>query len=205
MEVTNDKPVTGGLDIESDAEFDERFKTFFNGLSGTNIYAIKSAALELDTVRSASVKNHKPPLKNIFNMSVYVDDGSGGATDETIAAVKLAIEGDGAEIQGHLAPGVNIRVLPPQTVPINLKIIVYVYRADISGAEVEIRRIVTEYINSLTIGKPFIKSELIKRIRTLNYTVDVDVVSPVENIVNGMDQIFRLESADIDIRENVNG
>jgi len=205
MEVTNDKPVTGGLDIESDAEFDERFKTFFNGLSGTNIFAIKSAALELDTVRSVSVKNHKPPLKNIFNMSVYVDDGSGGATDETIAAAKLAIEGDGAEIQGHLAPGVNIRVLPPQTVPVVFSITVNVYRADLTGAETEIRRTITEYVNSLTIGKPFIKSDVISRIRKLQFTRDVDVISPVGNIVIGADQILRFGSADIDIRENVNG
>ena len=206
VEVTNDKAVTGGTDIESDAEFDDRFKTFFNGLSGTNIYAIKNAALELDAVRSVSVKNHKPPLKNVFNISVYIDDGSGGATEETIEAVRLAIEGDGTQQnQGHLAPGVNARVLPPQTVPVDFSIIVTVYRADITGAEAEVRRIVTEYVNSLTIGKSFIKSDIIARIRALPFSRDVDVVSPVENINIGSDQILRFGSAVIEIRENVNG
>jgi uncharacterized phage protein gp47/JayE len=204
--VTNNVAVTGGTDIESDAEFDERFKIFINGLSGTNIYAIMSAALELDIVRSVSVQEHKPLLRNIFNLTVYVDDGSGTAPEETIATVKLAIEGDGtAEHQGHLAPGVNIRILPPQTVPVNFSIIAYAYRADIQGVETEVRRIVTEYINSLRIGKPVILSEVVARIKALPYVRDVQIVSPVENIVIGTDQIPRSGISEIEIREVANG
>ena len=138
-------------------------------------------------------------------MSVYVDDGSGGASEETIAAVKLAIEGDGTELhQGHLAPGVNVRVLPPQTVPVNFKIIVYVYRADIVGAETEIKRVIAEYVNSLTIGKSLIISDIIARIRALPFTRDVEILSPTENGNIGSDQIFRLGSTDIEIRETAN-
>jgi uncharacterized phage protein gp47/JayE len=200
--VTNNAAVTGGTKIESDTEFDERFKIFINGLSGTNCYAIMSAALELDCVRSVSIKNHKPPLRNIFNMSVYIDDGSGTASEETLAAVKLAIEGDGtAQHQGHLAPGVEVRILPPQTIPVDFSIIAYVYRANIQGAESEIWRIVTEYVNSLAIGKPVVLSEVISKIKKLSFIWDVQIVSPTDNILPSTDQIPRLGVLSIEIRE----
>ncbi|MCL2174489.1 MAG: baseplate J/gp47 family protein [Treponema sp.] len=206
IEVTNDIAITGGTDIETDTELHERFKIFQNGLSGTNIYAIIDAALGLDCVRSVSAKNHKPPLKNIYNMSVYVDDGSGSASEETIAAVMLAIEGDGTALnQGHLAPGVNVRVLPPQTVPVNFDVVVDVYKVDIIGAEEEVKKVITGYVNSLKIGKSFIKSDIIARIRSLPFTRDVNVNSPSENIDIGSDQILRFGSAKIEIRETANG
>jgi uncharacterized phage protein gp47/JayE len=204
--VTNDIAITGGMDIESGEEFDERFKIFFNGLSGTNDYAIMSAALELDVVRSVSLKNHKPPLKNIFNMSVYVDDGSGAASEETLAAVKLAIEGDGTpQHQGHLVPGVEVRVLPPQTVPVHVSVIVEIYRADIQGAETEVKRIITEYINSLKIKNKVVCSEITARIKKLPYVRDIKVISPAENITTGSDQIPRCGNIDVEIRETDNG
>ena len=204
--VTNNIAITGGMDIESDEEFDERFKIFFNGLSGTNDYAIMSAALELDVVRSVSLKNHKPPLKNIFNMSVYVDDGSGAASEETLTAVKLAIEGDGTpQHQGHLVPGVEIRVLPPQMIPVHVSVIVEIYRADIQGAEDEVKRIIAEYINSLKIKKKVICSEISARIKKLPYVRDVKIISPAENITTGSDQIPRCGNISVEIRETDNG
>jgi uncharacterized phage protein gp47/JayE len=206
VSVTNNTAITGGMDIESDSEFDDRFKIFFNGLSGTNEYAIMSAVLELDVVRSVSIKNHKPPLKNIFNMSIYVDDGSGAASEETIAAAKLAVEGDGTAMhQGHLAPGVNVRVLPPQTVPVNFSVMVEIYRADIQGAEDEVKRVIAEYVNSLTIGKRVVLSEITARVKKIPYVRDVKILSPLENITMGSDQIPRFGTANVEIRETDNG
>jgi uncharacterized phage protein gp47/JayE len=206
VSVTNDIALTGGTNLESDSEFDDRFKIYINGLSGTNDYAIMSAALELDIVRSVSIKNHKPPLRNIFNMSIYVDDGTGTASEDTLAAVKLAIEGDGtSQHQGHLAPGVNIRVLPPQAVPVDFSIIAYIYRAGIQEAEEQIKQVIAEYVNSLTIGKSVILSELVSRLMKLSFVKDVQIVSPTENIVVLSDQIPRYGVAALDIRESDNG
>jgi uncharacterized phage protein gp47/JayE len=204
--VTNDVPLTGGTVIESDAEFDERFKIFINGLSGTNDYAIMSAALELPMVRSVSIKNHKPPLRNIFNISIYVDDGSGTATEETLSAARLAIEGDGtAQHLGHLAPGVNVRVLPPQTVPVDFSLVVYVYpdREEILEMENEVRRVIADYVNSLPIGKSAIISEIISRLKQIPFVQDIPINEflPTENIPSGNDQILRFSSAVVDIRE----
>ena len=206
VEVTNPYPITGGRDIETEEEYFERFKIHINGLSGTNNYAIIDAARSVDGVRSVSAKNHKPPLRNIYNMSIYVDDGSGIATPETIEAVKLAIEGDGTALhQGHLAPGVNVRVLPPQTVPVNFILIVDVYRADLAEAKAEIQRLIADYVNSLTIGKPVVKSQILARITKLSYVRDVKIISPEGNIEPDADQIARFNSAEIELRETANG
>jgi uncharacterized phage protein gp47/JayE len=195
--------MTGGTNQETENEFDQRFKIYLNGLSGTNDYAIMNAALSLDMVRSVSLKNHKPPLRNVYNMSIYVDDGSGSATEETIAAVKLAIEGDGTEVnKGHLAPGVNIRVIPPHTVPVHYTVILYVYRADIEVADWEVRNVLADYTNGLTIGKSVIISESIARVMKLSYVRDVKI--PMDNIELQSDQIARYEGADIEIQEITN-
>jgi uncharacterized phage protein gp47/JayE len=203
IEVTNPYPITGGTDAETDEEFDDRFKIHINGLSGTNDYAIIDAARNVEGVRSVSAKNHKPPLRNIYNMSIYVDDGSGSATPEVIEAVKLAIEGDGTAIhQGHLAPGVNVRVLPPNTVPVHYTAIVEVYRADLETADTETRNVLAGYTNGLTLGKSVIISEAISRLMKLSYVRDAKI--PMDNIEIQSDQIARYEGADIEIREMSN-
>jgi uncharacterized phage protein gp47/JayE len=203
VSVVNHDAMTGGTNQETENEFDERFKIHINGLSGTNDYAIMDAALSLDMVRSVSVKNHKPPLRNIYNMSIYVDDGSGSVTAETMAAVKLAIEGDGtAANKGHLAPGVNIQVIPPHAVPVHYTAILFVYRADLETSDVEVRGVLADYTNGLTIGKSVIISEAIARVMKLSYVQDVNM--PMENIDLQGDQIARYEGADIEIRETAN-
>jgi hypothetical protein len=210
VEVTNPDAITGGMDAETEAETDERFKIYINGLSGTNDYAIMDAALSLNMIRSVSVKNHKPPLRNIYNMSIYVDDGSGSATEETLAEVKLAVEGDGtAQHQGHLAPGVNVRILPPQTVPVDFSLVVYVHidREEILEMESEVRRVIADYVNSLSIGKSAIISEIISRLKQIPFVQDIPIneFSPTKNIPAGSDQILRFSSAAVDIREAGNG
>jgi len=200
-EVVNHDPITGGTDMETENEFEERFKMFLNGLSGTNSYAIMNAALSIPAVRSVSVKNHKPPLRNIYNMTVYVDDGSGAAADDTLEAVRLEIEGDGTPLrQGHLAPGVNIRVAPPLVVPVVFEgVVADIFRADPDIADMEIRAVLAEYVNSLTIGKSVVISEIIARLMKLPYIRDVKI--PMENAELQSDQIARFGNAVIVIRE----
>lgn len=202
VSVRNDYAFTGGSDEETDAEFEARFKTFINGLSGTNSYAIKSAALSVNAVRSVSIQNHKPPYKNIYNMTVYVDDGSGGATSATLDAVKLAIEGDGTqENQGHLAPGVNIRVITPTAIPINVEITVSVVSTDLGEAKAEVERIVTSYVNNLAINEKCIVSEMITKVMALNYVKDVAVVSPSSNVEPSINQIARVGAITVNLVE----
>lgn len=201
VKVFNSNATTGGSDNETSAELDERFKNFINGLSGTNVYAIKSAALDVDTVRSVSVQTHTPPIKDIYNLTVYVDDGSGSASEETIEKVKLAIEGDGDQKNGHLAPGINCRILAPQAIPIEFTVSATVYRQDLAEAKAQIEEIIQSYVNSRTIGATVYISEIIKNIMSLSYVKDVNITEPAENITPNADQIARFSSASIFVEE----
>lgn len=200
VSVINLVPVTGGSNEESVQEVDERFKNFINGLSGTNKYAIKNAVLELDSVRSVSIQEHAPPLKDVYNLSVYVDDGSGAANEETLQAAKEAIEGtiDG---NGHLAPGINARVLAPIAVPVNFHIAATVFRTDKETAQAEIVKLLTEYTNGLVIGQQLLLSEIVQKIMSVIYVKDVKITTPAENITPTAEQIVRFGSATVDIIE----
>jgi len=202
VEVTNPYALSGGTDQETDAEYKERFRIYINGLSGTNSYAIKSAALSVNAVRSVSTQNHKPPYKNIYNMSIYVDDGSGGATEETIEAVRQAIEGDDSEENpGHLAPGINIRVLSPTAVPVPIEMDASIYSIDTDEAREGIRSVVSSYINGLTIGKPVVLSQIITKVMALNYVKDVSISSPQVNVTPAINQIARTGTIKINLTE----
>lgn len=202
VEVTNPYALSGGTDQETDAEYKERFRIYINGLSGTNSYAIKSAALSVNAVRSVSTQNHKPPYKNLYNMSIYVDDGSGGATEETIEAVRRAIEGDDTEANpGHLAPGINIRVLSPTAIPVVIEMDASIYSIDTDEAREGIRSVVSSYINGLTIGKPVVLSEIITKVMALNYVKDVSISSPQVNVTPAINQIARTGTIKINLTE----
>lgn len=202
VSVKNEYALTGGTNEETDAEYQERFKVHINGLSGTNSYAIQDAALSVNAVRSVSIQNHKPPLKNIYNISVYIDDGSGGATEETIEAVRLAIEGDDTkENPGHLAPGVNLRVLTPTAIPVNIEMTCRIYAMDNTEAKEGIEKVVAGYVNGLTIGVPVIISEIITKVMALNYVKDVSVTSPTLNVEPAINQIARIGTMTISLVE----
>nr|WP_315442763.1 baseplate J/gp47 family protein [uncultured Treponema sp.] len=202
VEVTNPYVLSGGTDQETDAEYKERFRIYINGLSGTNSYAIKSAALSVNAVRSVSTQNHKPPYKNLYNMSIYVDDGSGGATEETIEAVRRAIEGDDTEANpGHLAPGINIRVLSPTAIPVVIEMDASIYSIDTDEAREGIRSVVSSYINGLTIGKPVVLSQIIMKVMALNYVKDVSIFSPQVNVTPAINQIARTGTIKINLTE----
>lgn len=202
VKVTNKDVFTGGTDAETDADFEERFKIFINGLSGTNSYAIRSAALNINAVRSVSYQNHKPPLYDIYNASIYVDDGSGNASADTLDAVRKAIEGDGtADNPGHLAPGINIRVLAPTSVPVDVSMNVLVSNADIEDAQTEITRVITDYINGKCIGESVVLSELITKVMALNYVADCTIISPASNVEPSINQICRVGEITLNITE----
>lgn len=201
VECYNETALTGGADEETTAEVDERFKAKINSYAGTSTWAIKSATLELDCVRSCAIQEHAPPLRDVYNLTIYVEDGSGAASDEVIARVKKEIEGD-TNTCGHLAPGINVRVKAPKVVPVDFEVVATVYKTDRDFAQAEITKAIEEYTNSLIIGKPVILSELIKKIISIKYVNDVSIKSPTNNIEPNSEGICRFNSAIVDVAED---
>lgn len=172
--VTNPKPFTQGSDEETDAAFEERFKSYLSGLSGTNFYAIKQAVLSIAGIRSMAIQNHKPLLDNIYNLSIYVEDGTGYASLEMLQAVHNIIEGDGTkENPGHLAPGINAKIMSPTLKYIDLYADVLLLSTDEEVAKKEIEGVIINYINALSIAQPFLVSALTIKIMDLPYVKDV--------------------------------
>ena len=194
VEVTNPSAFTGGCDEETDTEFYTRFQTYINGLSGTNEYAVKAAALSVDGVKNAEILTHSPPADDIYNFTVYIDDGSGSATADLIEEVTEAIEGDGTETNpGHVCPGINFRVLAPETVTVDIEMTVSLASgANQDDAEAEITEIITELVNSKTIGESVLRSEIIAALMDEVYVLDVDVSSPLANVTADTTEVLRL-------------
>lgn len=200
--VTNTKDVTGGLDEESNVAFDERFKAYLAALQGTNLYGIKNAASSVDGVRSVSIQNHKPPLKNIFNMTVYIDDGSGAANSKVLENVKKVIEGNGTKNNpGYLAPGVNARFIAASIIPVNVICNIRVADTDYDLAKSEVKNIIQEYFDSRYVGDGILIADLIKNILYKNYVKDVRIVSPAENITVESNQVLKASSIIVNVED----
>ena len=140
-------------------------------------------------------------MKNVYHVSVYVDDGSGTASDELLQEVKKAVEGTETQ-NGHLAPGVNARYLAPTAVPVDFEIEVSTGEVDTAETQAEIKKIVQSYVNSLRIGGTVILSTIVAKIRALSYVSDVTIKSPTENFTVNSEQIARFGSAEITVVES---
>jgi hypothetical protein len=138
-------------------------------------------------------------------MTVYLEDGSGGMTGEAIAEAKSIIDGnrENANDGGYRAPGINIRYLTPEIVPVNIRLDVTAAAEDDLVSQIDVSVIVSEvseaakkFVNSLGIGKKFWTSDLIVALKRIGYLLDVDIESP-EDIEIGASQIARFESCDV--------
>lgn len=202
VEVTNPVKAAGGTNAESDAEVEARFKLYINGLQGGNNYGIKSAALSVEGVRSASIEEHFPPIDDIYGFTIYVDDGTGGMSKELQQAIEDKMNGDDTSINpGQRPAGVFCRVLSATPVPVTVEATCYIYRVDRAKADFEIRQAIEEEINGLGIAENVVLTSLVLRLRRLGYVKDVKITTPKDNIDISKSQIARLETAKILLEE----
>ena len=52
--VTNPAPLSGGLDAETDFDYQDRFRTYLEGVAGSNLAGLETAARAVDGVTNAS-------------------------------------------------------------------------------------------------------------------------------------------------------
>lgn len=198
--VTNEQKAKGGSDAETNADFFERFKVFYNGLQGSNSYGIKSAALNIPEIRSASVVEHFPPQET-YNATLYVDDGTGGLTQELKDKVSSVVNGDGTEENhGKRAVGIRLRILPATAINITIAVTCNVYRIDSELAISEITDALHEEINNLGIGENVLITSIILRLRRFSWIKDVSnltINGSAENIVINDNEIARFLSANV--------
>lgn len=198
--VTNAAQLTGGQDDETITEFKRRFRQYIDGLGKSNVHGLVSAALAQEGVRSASLVEHFPPDSGIYNASLYIDDGAGNAPDALIETVQTVIDGDGTEENpGHRAAGMNVRVLAPTAVTVDLTVEIESdgsYSDEVIRSEVETA--VEEYVNNLRLGDDLIVNRIREQIMAVAGVYDITTMSaPASNTTIAANQIARFGTATI--------
>jgi uncharacterized phage protein gp47/JayE len=202
--VHNTEAASGGVDSEDWGAYIDRFADYILGLSRTNGYGFLSGLTETHLVRSLQIDEHFPPVDNIWNMTVYLEDGSGGMTDEAITQAKAKIDGDRTKTNGgYRAPGIHIRYLTPEKIQVSLNIRVTVTQDVINdlGESVviyEVTEAVKKFINRLLIGQPVLISDLIVVLRRLSYIIDAKIPGQ-ENISINTHQIARFQGCNVTV------
>ena len=199
--VTNANTATGGTDVESDYDYQERFQSYIEGLGRCNYAGIKYAALTIDGITSVSVRELFPPVANV-NAYVYIDDGTvTGCSVAKVAETQLVINGDGTETYpGYRAVGVNIIVDTPDIVPIDVTVdIICINGLDIAAAITEVETAVTNYINHLGVGEDVVKNELIAAVMGVYGITDCSVSVPAGNTTIGVDETARIDVVTISV------
>lgn len=203
VSVTNDHAAVGGTDAETQTQMLRRFKSFINGLQGSNRYGIEAGVLGLEGVRSVGLEEHFPPKNDIYNFTLYVDDGTGGL-DTTIRnkVLDLVNGNDTEEKPGLRAAGVNFDV--SAAVPISVAIVVTatIYRVEEARINNEITVKLQEYINGLGIHENVVLSSIIVLLKQIPGITDISGLTlngSSDNINIGVNQIARFGSVDITI------
>ena len=201
--VNNPPAATGGENAEDWAAYIDRFADFIVGLQRTNNTGLKSGIDSL--IRSMGMKEHFPPLNGLWNMTFYLEDGSGGMTPEDLAEAKRIIDGSiPKNIGGFRAPGISIQYETPEIIPITVGATVHTERdiannvdqsVIVNKAKDELRK----YINGRKIGEPVQIDDLTVLLKRLPSLSNVKITQPTTDIKIQDDQIARYQDADIEV------
>lgn len=199
--VNNPYKATGGTNAETQTEMLKRFKAYINGLQGSNKYGIESGVLSLEGVRSVGIEEHFPPKSNIYNLTVYVDDGTGRLTEDLKNTVEDLINGDDtAENPGLRAAGVNVDVQAAVIIDVTVAVTITIYRAEEARVVNDVVTKLQEYINGLGINENVVLSSIVVLLKQISGVMDVSGLTlngDTENIQVGVNQIARFLTADV--------
>lgn len=192
--VTNALAAVGGVDLETDIAYKNRFQAYIEGLGRSNVAGIQAGALSVEGITSASIVELFPPVADI-NVEVYVDDGSSsGVSTEKVAEVQSVIDGDGTEDNpGYRAAGINVLVIKPSIVTQNITATLTVLAGvDTDQLETDVVGALTAYVNTLSVGSDIIYNELVSSIMGVYGVSDVNLTSPAANVAIAATQVGRI-------------
>lgn len=192
--VTNPSAASGGVDSESNLAYKNRFQTYIEGLGRSNIAGLSAGALSVEGITSVSVIELFPPVSNV-NVEIYVDDGSSnGISTDKLHEVQKVIDGDGTEAYpGYRSAGINAVVKKPGVQTQNIEIMVtLIQNTDTDQMNTAITLAITNYVNTLGVGKNIIYNELISAVMSIYGVLDCDIIQPNANVVVPEFQVGRV-------------
>lgn len=203
VSVTNPIQAVGGTDAETQTQMLRRFKYFINGLQGSNRYGIMAGVLGVEGVRSVSIDEHFPPKNDVYNFTVYVDDGTGSMTPDLKNQIIDLINGtDTEENPGLRAAGLNVDVTTATPVYIPITVTATIYRVEEARIRDEIQTKLQEYINGLGIHENVILSSIIVLLKQIPGITDISgltIDGGTDNKIIAVNQIARFQSVNITI------
>lgn len=120
-----------------------------------------------------------------------------------IQKAQKVVDGDPADrtnYPGYRAAGILVSVLAPQVLAQTFVCNITVRSGfDQSVAATAVANIVSEYINSLSIGEDVILAELYEQVMGVTGLYDALITVPVENVTIGISQIARISSSGITV------
>lgn len=178
--VTNSASTSGGLDLESDSQFQERFVNYIQSLAGGTCRKLKTEAETVTGVASAYVRPNYPSNGII---TIYIDDGSGSASASLLQAVNSHLIGDGITNFGYVVCGTTLSLAAITGVTIDIEATVYINAyADWDTVKEQVNEQISEYINSLDQNEDVIWSKLIDVIHDNPDVDQVDLTTPSANV-----------------------
>ena len=187
MAVSNELATTVGTNSETWSEYIARFSDFILGLQRTNRYGFESVLKESSLVKSYYIQEHFPANGNLWNITLYLEDGTGNISPESMQEISDTFDGSSTE-NGYRPPGINIEYSAPEIIFMDISVIIYVKKG-IQLDEIEsstmikiIERQIEEYISSFPIGKSYLESDLIVEIKKTSFVFDVRVEAPYGNL-----------------------
>jgi len=182
--VVNQSPLSGGIDVESDAAVRTRFQSFLDTRSQATPLAVGYAVQGVQQGLTYLLQENINSAGNaqLGNFIVTVDDGSGDPSSALITAVNSAVDlvrpvGTTFTVQGPAVTTAAVSMtlgLPPS--------------ADRPSAVAAVTAAVTSYINALAVGAPLALTRLAQ--------VAYDAWPPVNNVSNLM---INGDSADLSV------
>ena len=205
-ELINYDATSGGTDAETDDDLRARVPLYLSSLSKGTKAAIKAAALSVDGVQSASVVEFDPP--NGF-VTVFIDDGTGGATSDMIRRVKDDLDGtvngvEATSATGVRAAGISVVVTSPTVKNMTITLLIYVeqgFDPDIVSSNIEVE--VSQWLTGFGTGQDVYRAEVIDTVMNVAGVLNIDLSQLLINgtssgdVAVGSSEVARLFSITI--------
>ncbi|GAB6276234.1 MAG: hypothetical protein SAMD01599839_07740 [Rectinema sp.] len=156
--VSNSAACAGGVNQETEDEYDSRFREFILGLGKSSVHGIRAAVLAVNGIKSCSVVEHFP-AESGYNFTVYAENGAGALPVALLTKIENVVIGGGEE-DGCKAAGVRARVLAPTVQMLTITITATIdWSIPRMYVEQEMSSKISSYISGLGIGEaPEIKT-----------------------------------------------
>jgi len=199
LQVNNDEPSAGGEDAETDEDFRERIRGFWNAARRGTLGAIEYGATLVPGVASASaVEALTPGNQPARVVNLYVADSSGVSSKALASTVRISLD-------EYRAAGIAVitSTSTPQIIFVSLKLS-FKATVDTNTLTGAIVAGIVEFINSLAVNEPLLKADLysvLARFTQDGLIVTEDtLVSPTGDIYPDTGKTLRTLTANVKVQ-----